>query len=478
MNPPRRISVLAAVLHAIVLRPLVRLFCGIGVTGGDHLAELDQVIIIANHNSHLDTLLLFYVLPLDRLRRTHPVADRPYFERSPILLHLVDFLFKPIWISRGKPEPESDPLGTAGAVLDAGRSVVVFPEGTRGQAGRMQHFKSGVGRLITRYPEVPIVPVYLSGPEKVLPKASALLLPFWNLVVVGPGRKYTGHHRDITHQLEHELAEMAKSAEAGRHKRRRQRAPLTRSIAFIGIDGSGKSTLSTMAARELSKTERVCHIGDELQLYKNGRIEDLQPLPAEHLRRRISAFAKSASSLKRYKIPKLAELLLRDLLSVQAMRWYRPGLIVMDGSPLLNLLAWSVLYKPEALDRATCSKAIGILSGLKKDIPRRDPIFTRFPELAQMRTLGLTRLALPNIVVLIDVDSATACGRIDRRGEHKQVHETEAKLEPLRRAYLDVCEVIQSDWPVTAATLDGRQPLESVRDHVSQFVSSSLAEDA
>lgn len=474
MNGVPRISWLAATLHVVFLRPLLRLICGVNIMGRENLEDLDQVIIIANHNSHLDILLLFHLLPVSRIRDTHPVADRPYFSRSRFVFRLVDFFLKPIWITRGSPDIEDDPMREIKSALDAGQNVIVFPEGTRGTPGDLQHFKSGIGRLMILCPDVPIVPVFLTGPERALPKASSLLLPLWNNLVVGPPQKSVGKHREITRHLETVLTDLGRSATASRHKRRGQAKYRPGHVAVLGIDGSGKSTVSAILAARMSDSARVCLISDEMRIYEGGQARDLQPLPSEKLRRRIGAYAKTASSLKHYKIPKLAELLLRDLLLREARRWYTPRLIVMDGSPLLNLLAWSVLYKGDEIDNATCSTAIGVLTNARRDLDSRDPIFKLFPELAQLRQLGLTRLSLPDAVILIDIDAVVASQRIESRGQQRQVHETEEKLDRLRRAYLRVCDVVLTDWQVPVLILDGTRTLEDIESEVLPFVREKL----
>jgi 1-acyl-sn-glycerol-3-phosphate acyltransferase/thymidylate kinase len=475
MNAPSRISRTAVVLNLILLRPFMKLFCGINVSGRENLEGLDQFIIIANHNSHLDVQLLYYLLPVRMICRTHPVADQPYFARSRVLYGLVNFMLKPIWITRVRPHPDGDPLDKIKSAIDDGCSVIMFPEGTRGKPGEIEHFHSGIGRLMVQYPHLSIIPAFLTGPERALPKTSALLLPLWNNIIVGPPQKCVGSYREITQQLESVLFDLSKSEQARRHKRRSQAVKSARCLAILGIDGSGKSTISKTAAQHFSESMRVCLVSDELRVFENGQARELQPLLSENLRQRIGAYAKTVGSLKQYKIPKLAELLLRDRLLHEARRWYSPDLIVMDSSPLLNLLAWSVLYEPEELDNATCSTLLGILSGLTKDISRGDKIFTRFPELARMKQLGLTHLSLPDMVILIDIDSATACRRIEARGQQRQVHETEEKLDRLRRAYLQVCEVVQTDWRVPTRILNGGQPLDSIMEQAIQFASAPLA---
>ena len=99
-----------ALVHFAVLRPFVRLFCGVHITGSEHLQHLDRFIIIANHNSHLDVFLLFQLLSVRDLEVTHPVADRCYFSRSRLVHMLARFLFQPIWVDRGVQDRRQDPL--------------------------------------------------------------------------------------------------------------------------------------------------------------------------------------------------------------------------------------------------------------------------------------------------------------------------------------------------------------------------------
>ncbi|MEE8577776.1 MAG: lysophospholipid acyltransferase family protein, partial [candidate division Zixibacteria bacterium] len=168
------------IVHVLILRPLLRLLFGVGMVGLLHIRPLDQFVISANHNSHLDVFLLFHILPLKHIGRTHPVAAKEYFERSRFIFQIADFLFRPIWISRGEADRQHDPLDRVREVIRAGQSVIVFPEGTRGKPGGVQRFQSGIGRVISEFENLSVLPVFLLGTERALPKASALLLPFRN----------------------------------------------------------------------------------------------------------------------------------------------------------------------------------------------------------------------------------------------------------------------------------------------------------
>ena len=474
MNESTVISFLRQALHLVLLRPFVKLIFGVNIVGRENLASLNQFIITANHNSHLDILLLFYLLPLSKITSTHPVAEKVYFSRSPIVFKLVDFFFRPIWIERGRPETAGDPFSAIKRLIDRGHNIIIFPEGTRGKPGQMEHFKSGLGRLVVQYPDLPLVPIFLSGPERSLPKASFLLLPFWNHVTIGPPQKCGGSHREITRLLEGILVGLSCSEAVRRHKRRAGKLKRPPTIAFLGIDGSGKSTLSREVTEALSTEAGVCLISDQLVYYEQGSPRPMQPLATEKLRRTISSYAKKAGSLKTYKIPKLAELLLRNHLYYEVRRWYNPDFIVMDGSPLLNMAAWAALYKGKQSDEQTLVKGIGVLAGQRQAIRPRDPIFAEFPELLHLRRLRMDNLIVPQLVIFLDLDPAAACRRIAARGEHQQVHETEEKLTRLREAYRTVCAVIHDHWRIPVSTIDGERSPEEVIAAALAFIGETL----
>jgi 1-acyl-sn-glycerol-3-phosphate acyltransferase len=450
---------LPVLIHLLVLRPFMKLVFGIGVEGREHLTHLGQFILVANHNSHLDILLIFHLLPVRQLSLTHPVAAEEYFAKSRIVFGLVNYLFRPIWIVRG--DRESDPLEGMRERLREGKSIVIFPEGTRGEAGELAHFKTGVGRLAVEFPEIPVVPVFLTGPEKAFPKSAAVPVPVWNRVVVGPPQLLRGSSEDIASALEEMVRELAESEMGGRH-RRRARSREVPTVAVLGIDGSGKSTLSRILAQRLSLDARAALITDDVIFFEEGHRKETQPLLTEKLREAIGRRAKAAESLKSYKVPKLAELLLRDHIVELVRRWYAPDAIVMDGSPLLNVTAWAKLYLEEEFDDSICASAIRVLAGREDEVPKGDPVFETFPEVAALQRLHLASLELPDAVLFLDVDPSVSMERIRSRGEKQQVHETEEKLGRLRDGYRMVCRVVQEELGIPTRTVDGRGTVEEV----------------
>ena len=71
------------------------------------------------------------------------------------------------------------------AVLELQHSLILFPEGTRGDGETLNEFKSGIYYLAKKYPHVEVVPVYLDNLNRVLPKGTKLVVPVICSATVG-----------------------------------------------------------------------------------------------------------------------------------------------------------------------------------------------------------------------------------------------------------------------------------------------------
>ncbi|MBC7987451.1 MAG: 1-acyl-sn-glycerol-3-phosphate acyltransferase [Sphingomonadaceae bacterium] len=134
-----------------------------------------QRIYFANHGSHLDTVLLWSALPDDLRRATHPVAAADYWGRNAVMRYFSTRVLNAVLMSRDARG--GDPLAPLRAVLDRGESLIIFPEGTRGNEELPGPFKGGLHHLARDYPDVELIPVYLDNLSRAWPKGSWVPVP-------------------------------------------------------------------------------------------------------------------------------------------------------------------------------------------------------------------------------------------------------------------------------------------------------------
>jgi 1-acyl-sn-glycerol-3-phosphate acyltransferase len=186
---------------ALIVRPLVWLVLGVNLRGGELVPRQGPAIIVANHNSHLDTLVLMSLFPLARLHMVRPVAAADYFLRNRLLAWLSLRVIGILPLERGSCGVH-DPLALAQQALERGEIVLVFPEGSRGDPECPARLKPGIAHLARRLPEVPLIPVHLEGLGKALPRGEGLLVPFICDIWVGGALYWQGDRVTLMGQLE------------------------------------------------------------------------------------------------------------------------------------------------------------------------------------------------------------------------------------------------------------------------------------
>lgn len=194
------------ILLMLVARPLARLLIGCDVSGPGTLPERGPAIVAANHNSHVDTLLLLALFPPKALRRVRPVAAADYFLSGPVIGWISRNLIGIVPIERGAGGTGGDVLAPAREALAGGDIVVIFPEGTRGAAGdQLAPLKAGVAHLAAGAGDCPVYPVWIQGAGRVLPKGGVIPAPMTCCAVVGEPIRYGGDRKAFMDQLKSSL---------------------------------------------------------------------------------------------------------------------------------------------------------------------------------------------------------------------------------------------------------------------------------
>lgn len=146
--------------------------------------KAEQRIYFANHQSHLDWVLIWAALPRELRTVTRPIAARDYWTATPLKTWLTTEVFNAVYVSRTRSE-DQDPLEPLVEALRMGDSLVIFPEGTRNLKGEPQAFKSGLFHLAEQFPDVTLVPAWIDNVQRVMPKGEVVPVPILCTVTFG-----------------------------------------------------------------------------------------------------------------------------------------------------------------------------------------------------------------------------------------------------------------------------------------------------
>jgi 1-acyl-sn-glycerol-3-phosphate acyltransferase len=140
------------------------------ITGLEAALARRPVVLVANHRSLMDAILLIGLLP-----RTG-VLIKARDTRSKVMNRLLARYFDLVSIDRHSLESVAATLAKSRRLLGEGKNLLVFPEGTRARSGRLQHFNR-VAFDLALAAGVPVVPVVLHTPLPFMAKLPGSILP-------------------------------------------------------------------------------------------------------------------------------------------------------------------------------------------------------------------------------------------------------------------------------------------------------------
>ncbi len=166
-----------------LLRGYFRLFHRLVVEGRENLPP-PPFILVANHASHLDALVLAAMLRGEAARSAHALAAGEVFFGSRVGAAFAAYAINafPIWRGRTK----RGDLATLRKRLVEDRLVyILFPEGTRSRDGRMAPFQAGLSTIVSGT-GVPVVPCWIDGAHAAWPPQRKWPRPGRLTIRIGP----------------------------------------------------------------------------------------------------------------------------------------------------------------------------------------------------------------------------------------------------------------------------------------------------
>ena len=171
-------------LMRVFLLGLIRVLTGAQARWQGCPPKAEQRIYFANHQSHADLILMWAALPEELRSITRPIAAKDYWSTTPFKKWVTTAVFNAIYVDRVKTG-EQDPLEPLIEALSHGDSIILFPEGTRGNHEEPQKFKSGLYNLAQKFPHVVLVPAWINNVQRVMPKGEVVPVPILCSVTFG-----------------------------------------------------------------------------------------------------------------------------------------------------------------------------------------------------------------------------------------------------------------------------------------------------
>ncbi|CBW25392.1 putative acyltransferase [Halobacteriovorax marinus SJ] len=200
--------IIRVLLFKGILGPFVKIVLGVKFRYDERPCFDQPKIIVANHNSHVDAIAILCSLSIKDLKRVHPVVARDYFYRNSFTKLFAKLCLNSVSVSRSRQF--ENPLKQCESLLESGHSLIIFPEGTRGNANEMKDFKQGVSILLKKFPNVEFVPAFCEGFGEILPKGQWLVLPSNSFLKIGKSKKVDRSREvsDITNYIRKSILEL------------------------------------------------------------------------------------------------------------------------------------------------------------------------------------------------------------------------------------------------------------------------------
>lgn len=197
----------------VVSRLYLLTYHRLAVYGAENVPTKPPFVLVANHASHLDALVLAAALPWRLRQSAFPIAAGDTFFETKVTTVFAAMMLNalPMWRKRCGAHGMSE-LRTR--LVEEPAIYLLFPEGTRSRTGEMGAFKPGLGMLLGGA-DIPVVPCHLSGAFNALPSGARWPKPAKLVLRMAPPLRFGSLPNDkvgwraISEQLEEAVRKLA-----------------------------------------------------------------------------------------------------------------------------------------------------------------------------------------------------------------------------------------------------------------------------
>jgi 1-acyl-sn-glycerol-3-phosphate acyltransferase len=197
------------------MKPAIALYGSPKVIGTDRLRNVEgPVVFAANHQSHADTTLLMATIPAHLRQDLVIAAGADYFFPNRLAGAASALLIGAIPIERKRLSKLS--VDNSVSAVENGRNLLIFPEGGRSPDGWGHHHRPGAA-FVSNRTGAPVVPVYIDGTSRILPKGKSWPTRASCAVVFGSpiAMEHDGDVRQFAQRIERAINELADELTSG-----------------------------------------------------------------------------------------------------------------------------------------------------------------------------------------------------------------------------------------------------------------------
>lgn len=380
------------------VRPMLRWFWGVDYRRRHNLPD-GACIVVANHNSHLDAAILMSAFPVSRLPHVHPVAAADYFGKTAWRRAVAMVWMNALPIERTAPAGR-DVLSPMIDALAEGESLIFFPEGSRGDPGVVAPFRPGIGKIVKAVPGVPVVPVFLSGAERSLPRGEAVPVPLGIDANIGKPRTYAAEldARDIAEEVRKDVLALAPAPPPVPGPR----PPPPIRVACCGIDEAQNHALFEEVTARLGRSGPTVGIAATLLEADASGVRPSAGVPLARGRVWPSALGWLSRTGGLQRGDKFAEMVERARVDEALEDGRTARFVVGDGNPLVDLLAWAEAdFYSGVFDERGLQQIFLYLTGERRVPLSAWPRFIRrAPEVWLLNVFDLAHPPAPDVLVV------------------------------------------------------------------------------